>query len=121
MRWAITAAGIGGAVTVSMGAWAAHAGLGETARNWVQTGAQYGLWHSIALLALAATARRVPPHRLLTLAAAAFAAGLVLFSGSLFLRALLDWTWVSKATPAGGLAFIAGWLLLAVWGATRRD
>ena len=120
MRWAIIFAGISGAIMVGMGAYASHAAVGEQGRAWLQTGAQYGLWHSIALLAVAAPAAGVP-SRLLTLSSAAFAAGILLFSGTLFLRALADLAWISKATPLGGLSFIAGWLLLALYGATRRD
>jgi uncharacterized membrane protein YgdD (TMEM256/DUF423 family) len=117
MRWPIVFAGISGAIMVGMGAWASHAALGEIAREWLRTGAQYGLWHSIAMLGVATLAARVP-GRLLTLSAAFFAAGTVLFSGTLFARALFTWYWVAKATPLGGLCFIAGWLLLAVHGVT---
>lgn len=122
MRWAIVFAGIGGAIMVGTGAWAAHAAVGEMAREWLRTGAQYGLWHSIALLGVAALAARGAESRWLTFSAIAFAAGIMLFSGSLFARALLGWSWISMATPLGGLTFIAGWLLLAVHGAAmRRD
>ncbi len=120
MRWQIGFAGVGGAIMVAMGAYAAHSGGGEAARAWIESGAQYGLWHSLALLVVAAIAARAPASRLLTLAAIAFAAGIVLFSGTLFLRALTDLAWVSKATPLGGLSFIAGWLLLAAYGLAGR-
>lgn len=120
VRWQIGFAGISGAIMVVMGASAAHSGGGEAARAWLESGAQYGLWHSLALLAVAAIAARAPASRLLTLAAIAFAAGIVLFSGTLFLRALADLAWVSKATPLGGLSFIAGWLLLAAYGLAGR-
>ena len=107
---------------VGMGAYASHSGGGEQARAWLQTGAQFGLWHSLALLGVAALAARGPSSRWLTLSAIAFATGVVLFSGTLFTRALTDFYWVSKATPIGGLSFIAGWLLLAAYGAVgRRD
>ena len=125
MRWQIVFAGIGGAIMVGMGAYASHSGGGEQARAWLQTGAQFGLWHSLALLgvaALGAREARGANSRWLTFSAIAFAAGIVLFSGTLFTRALTDLYWVSKATPLGGLSFIAGWLLLAAYGATaRRD
>lgn len=104
---------------VGMGAYASHAAVGEIAREWLRTGVQYGLWHSIALAAVAAVAMRAP-GRMPALSAAFFAAGILLFSGSLFLRALLAWYWISMATPLGGLCFIAGWLLLAAHGATMR-
>jgi len=119
MRWQIVFAGLSGAIMVAMGAWAAHSDVGATSRAWLETGAQYGLWHSIALVAVAAVAARAQPSRLLTLSGIAFAAGIVLFSGTLFLRALTPLYWVSKATPLGGLCFIAGWLLLAAWGVAR--
>ena len=122
MRWQLVFAGISGAVMVGMGAYSAHAAVGEMAREWLRTGAQYGLWHSLALLGVAALGARGAPSRWLTSSAIAFSAGVVLFSGSLFARALLGWGWISGATPLGGMVFIAGWLLLAVYGATlRRD
>ena len=118
MRWQIVFAGVSGAIMVGVGAYASHAALGEQARAWLQTGAQFGLWHSLALLGVAALGARMPPSRWLTFSAIAFAAGIVLFSGTLFTRALTDLYWVSKATPLGGLCFIAGWLLLAAYGVT---
>jgi len=121
MRWPIVFAGMSGAVMVGVGAYASHAAVGEIAREWLRTGAQYGLWHSIALAAVAAVGMWAP-GRLATLSAALFAAGILLFSGSLFVRALFGWYWIAKATPFGGLCFIAGWLLLAAHGAMmRRD
>ncbi len=120
MRWQIVFAGISGAIMVGMGAYASHSGGGEMAREWLRTGAQYGLWHSLALLGVAALAARGAESRWLTFGAIAFAAGILLFSGSLFLRALFAWYWISMATPLGGLCFIAGWLLLAVHGVARR-
>ncbi|MBE9553032.1 MAG: DUF423 domain-containing protein [Proteobacteria bacterium] len=120
MRWQLVFAGISGAIMVGVGAWASHAAVGEIAREWLRTGAQYGLWHSLALLGVAALGARGAESRWLTFSAIAFAAGILLFSGSLFARALLGWSWISMATPLGGLTFIAGWLLLAAHGATLR-
>ena len=120
MRWQLVFAGVSGAIMVAMGAWAAHGDIGEISRAWLQTGAQYGLWHSIALLGVAAIAARAPDSRLLTAVAVAFATGILLFSGTLFLRALTPLYWVSKATPIGGLCFIGGWLLLAAYGVGGR-
>ncbi len=119
MAWPVIFAGVSGAIMVAMGAWASHSGVGEIARGWLATGAQYGLWHCIALLGIAALAARVRPSRLLTASALLFAAGIVLFSGSLFARALFALDWIAPATPVGGLFFIAGWLLLAAHGVKR--
>ena len=120
MRWPIVFAGVSGAIMVGMGAYESHAAVGEISRAWLRTGAQFGLWHAIALLGVAALAARGASSRWLSFSAIAFAAGIVLFSGTLFIRALTDFYWVSKATPLGGLSFIAGWLLLAIYGAVGR-
>jgi uncharacterized membrane protein YgdD (TMEM256/DUF423 family) len=117
--WSVIFAGISGAIMVAMGAYATHGGGGEIARGWLATGAQFGLWHSIALLGIAAMSARSGPSRLLTWSGIAFAAGIVLFSFTLFLRALTPLYWISKLTPLGGLCFIAGWLLLAAYGVAR--
>jgi uncharacterized membrane protein YgdD (TMEM256/DUF423 family) len=115
VNWQIVFAGIGGAVMVIVGAYASHAGVGSVAHLWLEIGVRYGLWHCLALVGTAALARGAP-SRWLTVSATAFAAGVFLFSGSLFIRVLLHWSWVAPATPLGGLSFIAGWLLLAIHG-----
>lgn len=119
MRWPIVFAGIGGALMVVLGAYASHAHVQEQARGWLETAVRYGMWHSLALLGVAVLSKAAP-GRLLTAAEVAFAAGLLLFSGSLFARGLLDWSWIAPVTPLGGVAFIAGWLLLAVHGMVWR-
>ena len=47
-----------------------------------------------------------------------FIAGIVIFSGSLYLLVLSGQKWLGAVTPLGGLAFLAGWLCLA-WGSLR--
>lgn len=120
LRWPYVFAGISGAVMVAVGAYASHASLEYLQRVWLETGAQYGLWHSLALLGAGVMARdRSGPW--LRLSAIGFAAGIVLFSGTLFVRVFMDWQWVAMATPAGGFSFIAGWLLLAIHGAAASS
>jgi uncharacterized membrane protein YgdD (TMEM256/DUF423 family) len=48
-----------------------------------------------------------------------FLAGIVLFSGSLYILALSNLRWLGAITPLGGIAFLAGWLWLALVPATR--
>jgi uncharacterized membrane protein YgdD (TMEM256/DUF423 family) len=48
-------------------------------------------------------------------ASALFVAGIVLFSGSLYLLALTNIKWLGAITPLGGLCFLAGWACLAIW------
>jgi uncharacterized membrane protein YgdD (TMEM256/DUF423 family) len=78
-----------------------------------QTGAQYQMYHSLALLAVGVIAATSKPSRALRIAAWSFVAGIVLFSGSLYALALTGVTKLGAITPAGGLAFLAGWISLA--------
>jgi uncharacterized membrane protein YgdD (TMEM256/DUF423 family) len=73
----------------------------------------YQLVHALALLAVALLAVQIP-GRLMTWAGISFVVGIVLFSGSLYLLTLTGVTRLGIITPFGGLAFLAGWLLLGV-------
>ena len=90
----------------------------EKAAGWWATGAQYHLVHAVALFAIAATRNR-------RLAAAwwTILAGIVLFSGSLYLMAVTGSKAlpVVLATPMGGLLLIAGWIVAAVRFRTGGD
>ncbi|CAM5536812.1 DUF423 domain-containing protein [Rhodanobacter lindaniclasticus] len=103
--------GVAGASAVLLGAFGAHALRGVLdARGldlW-RTAVDYHVWHALAL-ALAVALGRGRGARVAT---AAFAAGIVLFSGSLYALALGAPRWVGIVTPFGGLAFVAGWLAL---------
>ena len=82
-----------------------------------ETGVRYHLIHALGLLAVAWAASRWPA----TWVGAAgwlFVAGIVIFSGSLYLLVLTGTRWLGAITPIGGLCLIAGWAVLAV-GALR--
>jgi uncharacterized membrane protein YgdD (TMEM256/DUF423 family) len=87
--------------------------LDARALAWVETGVRYQAWHSLALLGVAAL-MAVRPGRLLSLSAAAFTLGIVLFSGSLYGLALTGSRGFALITPFGGTLFLAGWALLAI-------
>jgi uncharacterized membrane protein YgdD (TMEM256/DUF423 family) len=98
---------------VALGAFGAHALKGTLEANhtteiW-KTAVLYHFIHALALLVLAAlpTLNRV--------AGSLFVAGIVIFSGSLYLLALTNVKWLGAITPLGGLCFLAGWVSLAVW------
>ena len=78
-----------------------------------ETGVRYQMYHALALIAvgLAGTSLRNRERRLLLGASWAFGCGTVLFSGSLYALALTGLHALGAVTPAGGLAFIAGWAL----------
>lgn len=107
-------------LAVGAGAFGAHALRARLSPELLavfETGARYQMYHALALLAAAWMLGRWPgpwPGR----AGWLFLAGTVLFSGSLYTLALSGVRWLGAITPLGGLAFLAGWICLAI-GATR--
>ena len=104
-----------GGLAVAMGAFAAH-GLARTLEARMlavfETGARYHMVHALAM-GLAALAARGAAAKVANIAAALFLAGILLFSGSLYLLALTGVTALGMITPLGGLCLIAGWIALA--------
>ena len=82
-----------------------------------ETAVRYQMYHALALLAVAWAATRWPDSSAV-LAGWCFVAGIVVFSGSLYVLALTGVRWLGAITPLGGLAFLAGWALL-VWTVSR--
>jgi uncharacterized membrane protein YgdD (TMEM256/DUF423 family) len=110
-------AGISGMVAVGLGAFGAHAlraQLGPDALRAYQTGVEYQFIHTIALLFVALLCIRYPQQSWWAASGWLFTAGIVLFSGSLYLLATAGWRWLGPVTPLGGLSFILGWLCLAI-------
>jgi uncharacterized membrane protein YgdD (TMEM256/DUF423 family) len=112
---------VNGFLAVAFGAFAAHGlegllspGLLEVFR----TGFDYHGLHALALLAVGLFGLHVGSTRALLWAGWAFATGILLFSGSLYLLALTDARWLGAVTPLGGTAFLLGWGALA-WQAWR--
>ena len=124
-RLIILAAGLLGFTGVALGAFGAHA-LKETltARGSVptwQTAVLYHLIHAVALLALAAVAHSTGSGQTggwtnARWIGACWSSGVILFSGSLYWLSLGGPKFLGPVTPLGGLAFLAGWLLVA-WNA----
>jgi len=82
-----------------------------------QTAVLYHLIHGVAILALAIAAPRLPAGLWATAGWVMFA-GIVMFSGSLYLLATTGQRWLGPITPLGGVAFLAGWGMVA-WAAWR--
>ena len=119
MRMSVILAGLNGAIAVGLGAFAAHAMAGsdmDYARSLVEKGAHYQLIHAVALVAIAAVVRHVPDEKLLRTAAYAMLVGIVFFCGALYVIAFTGLSVFGAVAPIGGIAFIVGWLLLAVAG-----
>ena len=117
----LLAAALGGVLSVTAGATAAHLGLSGRAAELLRSGALYGMVHAAALIALAAIAQsRGPVGLALTIAGSSFAAGMLLFSLSLFALALTGGEWLGMITPLGGTGLLVGWAALAVHALSRR-
>src|SRR6478736_4211384 len=104
-RTIVALGAINGAIAVGAGAFAAH-GLRDRLEPRMlevfETAARYQMYHALAMVLAGVLVARGP--------GIAFQAGIVLFSGSLYLLALTDVKALGAVTPFGGLAFIAGWL-----------
>jgi uncharacterized membrane protein YgdD (TMEM256/DUF423 family) len=124
----LLAAGLLGLTGVAIGAFGAHA-LKATLmeRGMIQaweTGSRYHLFHAIALVGLAAWVRGVSANdggRLMGWASSLWCIGIVLFSGSLYWLALGGPRWLGPVTPLGGVALMAGWLLVAIAAFSKRE
>ena len=104
---------------VALGAFAAHGLKGRLTPEYLavfQTGTHYQLIHALALFGVGLLALHMP-GRLVNLAGGAFAVGILLFSGSLYLLTLSGIGKLGMITPFGGVAFLIGWLCLglAAW------
>lgn len=113
--------GLAGAAGVALGAFGAHALKARLAPDMLQvwqTAVQYHLWHALALLGCGLLALHLPASAPLRWAGALMAAGIVLFSGSLYALALTGMRSLGAVTPFGGAAWIVAWLLVA-WAALR--
>jgi uncharacterized membrane protein YgdD (TMEM256/DUF423 family) len=115
--WLICGA-INAFISVAAGAFAAH-GLKSTLSPYsldvFHKGAQYQMYHALALLVVAWLARdSASPW--VDGAGYAFTVGIVLFSGSLYVLALTGVTALGAITPFGGVGFLAGWVMLAIAG-----
>ena len=110
-------AALSGLLAVVLGAFGAHGlkqRLGVDLLAVYQTGVQYHFYHTLALLVVALLLAQAPHIGALRWSALLFCVGIVIFSGSLYVLSITGIRWLGAITPIGGVAFIAGWVLLAV-------
>jgi uncharacterized membrane protein YgdD (TMEM256/DUF423 family) len=124
-RLPLIAAGLSGLTGVGLGALGAHALAAALAERGMshawQTAAHYQLVHTLALLGVGVWLRvdTGAATALLGWAVRLWIGGIILFSGSLYLLAAGGPRWLGPVTPLGGIAFMAGWLLVALAGRKR--
>jgi uncharacterized membrane protein YgdD (TMEM256/DUF423 family) len=114
-RLASTLGALSAAIAVALGAFGAHAlrsRLEPRDLEIFETAVRYQMYHALALLAAGWVLARGGPSA--SAAAWGFVAGTVIFCGSLYLMVATGQRWLGAVTPLGGVAFILGWVLLAV-------
>ncbi len=100
---------------VLLGAFGAHALRNSLSAEMLaiyQTGVQYQLIHALGIVLIALLAATQPSRKRLMLAGWLMAAGVLLFSGSLYLLAASGLRMLGAITPLGGVCFIVAWTLL---------
>lgn len=124
----IKTAAILGALSVALGAFAAHtlkANISSDALQIFETAVRYQFYHVFALLATGILFTQFD-NKFIKWSGKLFIAGIILFSGSLyFLTAieanrLASYNWIGAITPVGGLCFILGWIFLFVGCSVNR-
>lgn len=108
-------------LAVALGAFGAHGLEGRLAPKYLEiwkTGVHYQMFHAAGLLIIGLLAGKIPAGSLFTTAGWLMLAGIVLFSGSLYVLSLTKIGVLGAITPLGGVAFLAAWVLIIV-GATK--
>lgn len=98
-------------LAVTLGAFGSHSLKAILAPDMLavfETGARYQMYHALALLAVGWAAHQYPQASF-RIAGWLFVAGILLFSGSLYVLALSGVRWLGAVTPLGGVCFLAGW------------
>lgn len=107
-----------GLVATGLGAFGAHALKAKLEASGLlqayQTAVSYQFYHTLALLGIGLLLSRYP-GTFLTMAGYSMMAGILLFSGSLYLMCFTGIRWLGAITPLGGVGFILGWGFL-FWG-----
>ena len=111
-------AAIFGILSVGIGAFGAHGlkpMLLESGRlETFETAVKYQFYHTLALFGLGLLALIRPNWKGISLSFWGFTSGILIFSGSLYVLCLVGITWMGAITPIGGVAFILGWIGLAI-------
>ena len=109
--------GLNGFLAVALGSFGAHvltARVNPEMLEIYQTAVRYHTTHALALLAVGIVTNWAPDSLYLKGAGWLFLAGIILFSGSLYLFSITGEPWLGAMAPVGGSCFLVGWALLAV-------
>jgi len=107
-----------GFLGVTFSAFGAHALKARLSADMLvvfETGVRYQMYHAFAILIVAAAIGRIGDANLLVLAGWFFVAGVLLFSGSLYVLSLSGVGVLGAITRLGGLLFLIGWACLLLF------
>jgi uncharacterized membrane protein YgdD (TMEM256/DUF423 family) len=102
-------------ISVALGAFGAHALKAHISEEMLaiwQTGVHYHMIHGLGLLLIGLLGERLAKQNMVRWSGRLLSAGIIIFSGSLYLLALTDVKILGAITPIGGVCFLAGWALL---------
>jgi uncharacterized membrane protein YgdD (TMEM256/DUF423 family) len=105
-------------LAVAMGAFGAHALKAILSPEMLivyKTAVTYQMWHALGLGFMAILRQQNPGARLIIYAGWLMFAGVILFSGSLYLLSLSGVKWLGMVAPIGGLCFLSAWLLVIIF------
>lgn len=119
MPFFIIAGAVNAAIAVALGAFGAHALKEKLSEHYLaiwETAVQYQMFHALALIAVGILMSPTLFGSITQLSWAGYLilAGIIIFSGSLYVLSLSGIGILGAITPIGGVAFIAGWIMLII-------
>jgi uncharacterized membrane protein YgdD (TMEM256/DUF423 family) len=117
MKFFIIAGAVNALISVAFGAFGAHALEGKMPEKYIaiwQTATQYQMYHALGLIAIGIlmSSSLLGPLAQLNWAGYLMLAGIIIFSGSLYVLSLTQIGVLGAITPIGGVAFLVSWVLL---------
>jgi uncharacterized membrane protein YgdD (TMEM256/DUF423 family) len=119
----LSTASVAATIAVALGAFGAHGLRSRLTPDLLaifETGVRYHMYHALALVGVSVAVAQWRESIWPAAAGWLFVAGIVVFSGSLYLLALSGQRWLGAITPLGGVAFLLGWMTLAIGALQRR-
>ena len=118
MRLFLIAGALFAGLSVVLGAFATHALAGKLdprSLTTFETAARYEMYHALGLIAIGLLGlQKGEVVTALTVSGKGFSVGIVLFCGSLYVLSLTGVKWLGAIAPLGGMAFLIGWIGLAI-------
>ena len=119
MKFFLIAGAVNALLSVAFGAFGAHLLEGRVADKYLdtwQTAVQYQMFHAVGLMVVAIlmSSSLLGPLSSLTWAGYLMLAGIIIFSGSLYVLSLSGISILGAVTPIGGVAFIVAWIMIIV-------